>query len=593
MLVGLGGGRAQAEQPGPREGTAEFHIDRSGQVKRDPTGVHGTFSLERKGRACITLVSPDGEEQAAEECVNAEPSIAYGYAKSPARGALRIRLVVSREDFKEVNVNPPDLRPGFDLAALLKRIDARERRLALARLHHFLEKFKGLKEEDKDKNGRTLSVQLATLPPSDDAQRQSILTRVNDAIALVQKANGAADEHLLLGASWRAAINQILPDMQAAVTGGNLLELQRQLQSVRPHPDFDLEQQEALQCQEWLTAKRAHEGPKQAKLFHFTTLEVPLAPVENTRTLAFGSLEARFKDVDPDVHLWLEGVPAGARLTTEWSDRKSAFRPFTETLILFLSRLAGAPAPAEQLFTFCNLDGELNDPFLPLASQTYVVVFPPARPDQLSTDSQATVRVCNGATCVREGEKKNVVGQAVVKTQPGWGLTLHGQIGATWSPRALESWAWRTDGPSGGSSQLFELRRETNWTRLATTSVLLSVMTPCQAGDWRLGLAGGPSILVGTKPRVLGQWTAGLLFGPPSWKFFLGAGVRSIDVPDFDEEGARVAVERRDLASTPEAPRLSTSVAWTHQFSVGLAVDLGTVADGAGKALFGAQGGGK
>ncbi|WP_171808226.1 hypothetical protein [Corallococcus exiguus] len=193
---------------------------------------------------------------------------------------------------------------------------------------------------------------------------------------------------------------------------------------------------------------------------------------------------------------------------------------------------------------------------------------------------------CAGGGCAEGKSSKETTALAEVHTRAeGWRMTLslgfnaHARGGG----RSFESWRWRPVGSTTGSEQLYQYSRANDPLAHASASLLLTFLSPQYLGPGQLGIAVGPSLLVGTELQPLRQWTAhGVWALKRGFHLTVGGGVRFEDVPtQLTREGELQLVSRSSSGMPPDLDQRRVAAA---VFNVGFALDLGFVADG-GEAL--------
>jgi hypothetical protein len=211
----------------------------------------------------------------------------------------------------------------------------------------------------------------------------------------------------------------------------------------------------------------------------------------------------------------------------------------------------------------------------------------------LQRDWTYTLRSCFAKTCAANSN----FGTVTARTPPGWGLTLLGALTYSWNtnasqyPTVFPQYQWRPTAPGANGEQTFSLDTIPQPGASIGGSLLLALLSAeCSSGRWGVGV--GPTIIDGTG-SALQEWTADLIYRPPSWLsdnlyLVLGGGFRLVTVPLAYRAGQTVTLPFGTGNTPPAAPQLATRTDYAPTVTFGLGVDL-TVLGSAANSIFGSN----
>lgn len=362
-------------------------------------------------------------------------------------------------------------------------------------------------------------------------------------------------------------------------------------------------------CQEALTVELIEQLESSSHVL-LSVNELPASRPGETYTLRFGEPK-RVIDMAPvgePVVTWLQDVPVNDKYEVTWkvngTSRPSSLEPLVR-FITFVAQTARQISGGSMRLYGLDATGERKS-----LGETVELVVPSGICYSEQLDIQVPVlaskgsrvhvaepllghevydlKACVGAECTDKTPEKELALAEVHTRAERWrmtlslGFNLHARMqkaGSAQESRPFQSWRWRPVGSTTGSEQLYQYSRVEDPLAHASASVLLTFLSPAYIGSGQVGVAFGPSLLVGTDPQPLRQWTLhGVLAFKQGFHLTVGGGVRFEDVPAQPErEGELQLVARSAEVKLPDLDqrRIPTGV-----LNIGFALDMGLIAEG-------------
>ncbi|PTL79658.1 hypothetical protein [Vitiosangium sp. GDMCC 1.1324] len=552
---------------------AEFRIQPDGSVSRRHTKVEYRGSLELSGE------QGDRYWVLVERVPLLEKNKNQWCAEVPANGMLRLPMEHMKEtDFLRVSVvgQYKEKRDKASIAAMRKR-ELTEGRLAEVERQWMQQALLLLGEHKPEE---LFAANGALLPPGDSLK--------GTLEAFEKESCSALDRSEIRGfcAAGRG-LREVLSMAALEERRKAYDQLFKGLPRITP-------ESKKMFCQEALTVERIEQMESSTHVL-LSVNELPVSKPGDTYTLRFGEPK-RVIDLAPvgePVVTWLLDVPVNSSYDVTWkvngANRTSSLEPLIR-LITFVAQAAlrdgdGLMKSAGRMETrvICDSkDLDIKEPVLASRGSRVHVAEP------LLGHEVYDLKACLGKECTDKAPEKELAQAEVHTRAESWrmtlslGFNLHARMlndGPDRKSHPFQSWRWRPVGSTTGSEQIYQYSRVEDPLAHASASVLLTFLSPSYIGSGQVGVAFGPSLLVGTELQPLRQWTVhGVLAFKQGFHLTVGGGVRFEDVPVQPEREGELQLVAR--GADDKLPDLDQRRVPTAVLNVGFALDMGLLAEG-------------